>query len=375
MPTPLRTPRINNNDDTVRLSELMVKPGDEVRAGQAVAEIETDKANFTVEAERDCFILSILGTPGEVLEVGSILMWTGDTAGEAVPAEGSAEPASGPSGAASHSRPEPTLKAAILLAQYGIQSVDVPAASGTRVSVADVEAYVSRKGLKPVAANASKPTATALQPVAPGRAQRLSPEQRGMVRTVSWHNEEAVPGYLEITYAPDAWIELAAAYQKTHKMLVNPLLSLMAWWLAKIAAEEPQLNSTIAGDQSYLYDSVNLGFTVQSGSTLYLAVVPDAASLSARQFVDRLGELQRNAMKNSLKPNETTGSTIAFTSMARWKVSRHMPILPPHNSIIVAHSAPSATGAYLGATYDHRVLSGFDVVKTLQKLSTPPENL
>jgi pyruvate dehydrogenase E2 component (dihydrolipoamide acetyltransferase) len=80
-------------------------------------------------------------------------------------------------------------------------------------------------------------------------------------------------------------------------------------------------------------------------------------------------------MKDSLKPQESSGSTIAFTSMARWKVSRHAPILPPHNSLIVAHTAPlSSEAAFLGATYDHRALSGGDVVRTLQKVGTPPED-
>jgi pyruvate dehydrogenase E2 component (dihydrolipoamide acetyltransferase) len=61
--------------------------------------------------------------------------------------------------------------------------------------------------------------------------------------------------------------------------------------------------------------------------------------------------------------------------MARWKVSRHAPILPPHNSLIVAHTAPlSSEAAFLGATYDHRALSGGDVVRTLQKIGTPPED-
>ena len=59
MPTPLYTPRVNNNDDTVRLVKVLVAPGAAVRAGDIVAEVETDKANFTVEAEQDGYVLSI----------------------------------------------------------------------------------------------------------------------------------------------------------------------------------------------------------------------------------------------------------------------------------------------------------------------------
>ena len=90
------------------------------------------------------------------------------------------------------------------------------------------------------------------------------------------------------------------------------------------------------------------------------------------QKIDSLGELQRRAIARRLRPEESGGATVAFSSMARWDVSRHIPILPPYTSLMVAHAAPRHSGmAVLGATYDHRVLSGFDVARLLQKLSQP----
>src|SRR3954470_23437317 len=85
MPTPLHTPRVNNNDDSVRLVKLLVKPGDPVRAGQLVAEVETDKANFTVESDRDGFVLSINSSLNDTIQVGSVLLWLGTSADEAAP--------------------------------------------------------------------------------------------------------------------------------------------------------------------------------------------------------------------------------------------------------------------------------------------------
>ena len=64
MPAPLHVPRINNNDDTVRVVSLLVELGGWVRGGEVVAEIETDKSVAQVEAERDGFVLKILGASG-----------------------------------------------------------------------------------------------------------------------------------------------------------------------------------------------------------------------------------------------------------------------------------------------------------------------
>src|SRR5262249_1300554 len=70
---------------------------------------------------------------------------------------------------------------------------------------------------------------------------------------------------------------------------------------------------------------------------------------------------------------ESSGATVSLSSMARWGVSRHTPILPPQTSLIVAHAASDRSGtAVLGATYDHRLLTGFDVVNVLRALAQPP---
>ena len=84
------------------------------------------------------------------------------------------------------------------------------------------------------------------------------------------------------------------------------------------------------------------------------------------EFVEELGRLQRAAMKHSLKPEQTSDATIGFSSMARWNVTRHIPVLLPRTGLMVAHCAAS-----LGATYDHRLLTGFDVVQVLRALSLP----
>lgn len=133
------------------------------------------------------------------------------------------------------------------------------------------------------------------------------------------------------------------------------------------------------GPAEATYDVVNLGFTVQAGETLYLVVVADADRLDEAAFAARLADLQRRAIARKLEPSELRGATIGFTSMARWGVSRHVPILAPHTAVMVSHavSGPiSASGAsragVLGATYDHRALSGFDTVRLLRAVATPP---
>jgi pyruvate dehydrogenase E2 component (dihydrolipoamide acetyltransferase) len=360
MAFPLHVPRINNNDDTVRLNAFLVEVGGIVRKGQAVANIETDKATFSVEADRDGYVLEWQAEPGSVVEVGTVLGWLGESAAEPVPARFEAprleqEDRRAPA--------DPTLKASMLLSQFDLSPDSVPA-SGARLTAEDVERYVRERGLtaptETVAPRSSHPLGV------PGQRCRLSPEERGMLRAVLWHRDEAVPCYVESQYDPAPFEQHAAEFQKLHKLLFSPLLALHAWRLAQAAVRHPKLNATLVDGERYHYDAVNLGFTVQSRDELFLVVVENAGALEEKGFVDRLTELERAAMKRSLKPSESAGCTVTFTSMARWGVVRHIPVLPPNTALIVAHSAASNGAACLGATYDHRVLSGFEALAALE---------
>jgi len=193
-----------------------------------------------------------------------------------------------------------------------------------------------------------------------------------MLHTVLWHRDRAAAAYLEIEYDPKPWEEHAARYAAEQKLMLSPLLPLMAFRLAVLGRERPMINATIVDNRRYQYQPVNLGFTVQVGATLYLTVVREAQDMDAARFIGALGEVQRHAMTHKLPASEASGATLSFSSMARWNVSRHIPILPPQTSLIVAHAAPKGTGkAVLGASYDHRMLTGFDVAQVLQALSRP----
>ena len=363
-------PRINNNDDEVKLVGLECAPGDKVTKGQVVAQIETDKAVMDVTAHADGYVLGIVGKVDDVITVGKVLVWLGETPGEAIPEDKPATVAATGGGAT------PTARARLLLRQHGLDAADVPA-SGERLSVEDVERFVAQGGGKG-GGKSKQPTAGAArgpsypQPDEAGSRVALRPDEKGMLQTVSWHRDVAAAGYIELEYDAAPWEQYAKDFQTQHKMLLSPLLSLMAWRLAQLAKETPKLNSTIVGDQRHEYSQVNLGFTVQAGETLYLCVQRDCGGMPALEFVNALGDLQRRAAVHKLTASETTGSTIAFSSMARWKVSHHVPILSPNTSVMIAHTVSASGQAVLGASYDHRVLNGFHVVSMLRKLASPP---
>jgi pyruvate/2-oxoglutarate dehydrogenase complex dihydrolipoamide acyltransferase (E2) component len=360
-------PCVNTNDEVVQVVGINVKPGEFVKAGDVIGAVETDKSVVDVVAEQDGYVLSVEYQLEQRARVGSVMFWFGNAPHERVPEAVEAAPQVPKEG--EHS----TAKARVLLKQFGLDPARIHR-SGARLTAADVETLL---------VGAGKQRAAKVPPSAPamldeslsvgGTLHELSSDAAAMLRTVSWQRDRAAAAYLELEYDPKPWEEHAARYAEQQKLMLSPLLPLMAFRLVALGRERPMINATVVDDRRYQYRPVNLGFTVQAGEMLYLTVVRDAQDMDAARFIGALGEVQRHAMAHRLLPNEASGATLSFSSMARWNVSRHIPILPPHTSLIVAHAAPKGAGrAVLGASYDHRLLSGFTVVQVLQALSCPP---
>lgn len=369
MATAIYVPRINNNDDEVKVLSFDVGIGDKILADQIVGQVETDKAVLDVTAPSAGYVIGFVANAEEVVRVGSIMLWLGETKEEAIPV---LEDLSVGQSASRGS--QVTAKARLLLQKNGLQADIIPPIDG-RVTVDAVERYLSLHGAakaepKPVGVMQS----VDVQPDIQGNPVNLTREEKGMAATVTWHRDFAVPGYIEIDYDLAPWAEYAKQFQDAKGLLMPPLLPLMAWRLVEVAQEIPRLNATMAGGKRFEYSPVNLGFTIQAGDALYLAVVRDAQEQDEFGFVNSLGDVLRRAAGHNLRESEASGATIGFSSMERWKVTRHIPILPPHTALMVAHAAGKDGKGVIGASYDHRVLNGGQVVAALKKLALPKKN-
>jgi len=372
MAHPVSAPRVNNNDDTVKIVRFAVGVGDFVRCGELILEVETEKAVVAVEAERDGYVLAVRCGEGDTLGVGDVAVWLGDRPDEAIPELAAAPPAAPVRGQEDAVRDDMTGKARLLLGRHGLAAEAVPR-RGSRLTAADVEAFLAGRAAG-APSGAAEPIAMEDLPAA-AEVAPLKPAERRALATVSWQRDHAAAAYLEIEYDPKPWQDHAAGFASTRRLLLDPTLALMAHRLALLAAAVGA-NGTILENgepRRVRYRQVNLGFTVQAGEVLYLCVVERAETLDPTGFVARLGELQRRAMARRLAPAETRGATVGFTSMARWGVRRHVPVLAPHSALMVAHGDAFDGGsrAVLGVTYDHRLLSGFDAVRLLRLLADP----
>ncbi len=69
MPSALRVPRINTNEDLVQVTRVVSSVGDRISSGEVVAEIESDKSTVEMEADREGYVLQVLCEVGQEVSV------------------------------------------------------------------------------------------------------------------------------------------------------------------------------------------------------------------------------------------------------------------------------------------------------------------
>ena len=94
MATDVLMPRLSDSMEEGTVLKWIVQPGGEVKRGEPLVEIETDKANMTYEADTDGVLIEVLAQEGETLPIGQVIARIGE-AGEKA---GSSEQEAGESG-------------------------------------------------------------------------------------------------------------------------------------------------------------------------------------------------------------------------------------------------------------------------------------
>jgi pyruvate/2-oxoglutarate dehydrogenase complex dihydrolipoamide acyltransferase (E2) component len=342
-------PRFNANDDTAVVVAINVAPGDHVSEGDALLELETTKATSPVESPMSGVVRTVLASIGDEVQIGQELVVLADNEDEEI------QPATVES--AESDGPRLTVKASLRARELGLEDHAFAGSVG-RITVEDVERIANQM-------DGPIPSAPVVEP--------LVRAQLGMARTVRTASTNTVAAYLETIVDMAPINGFATDRQQKQGRLSRPDVEVLAYAFALCLAEMPRLNSSTMDDSIVIYPEVNLAIAVDAPDGLFLPVVQDAASKSLDDFVDNVSQLKREMFSKSRDASHLSGATAGFTSLAAYDVTRHIPILLPGTSVMLAHSAPSRSSdggesTVLGVTYDHQLHSGAEIGRLLRLL-------
>ena len=369
--TNIVVPELGESVVEARVARWLKKEGDRVEVGEPVVELETEKIDLEVNAERGGVITSIKHKEGDDVKIGELLAVVDDSV---------AAPAAKPSG--NGSKATPTARNVAKDHDVNLASIQGSGAAG-RVMKQDVE-----KAVAPAPAPAPAPAqapATRPSPVE-GRAeerQRMSKRRATIARRLveAQHNAAMLTTFNEIDMT--AVMALRERWKESFKEQHGVSLGIASFFVkASIAALRafPMLNAEIQGDDIVLKRYYDIGMAVGAEGGLVVPVLRDADRMSFAELEHTIRNFAKRAADGKLTLDDLTGGTFTITNGGVFGSLMSTPILnPPQVGILGLHKIqerPIALNGevavrsmmYVALSYDHRIVDGREAVQFLVKI-------
>ena len=414
MATNILMPALSPTMTEGNLARWLKQEGERIKAGDVIAEIETDKATMEVEAVDEGILGRILvpaGTQGvKVNDVIAVLVETGEavpaagavpkTTHAAVPAPAAPAPvaaapaAASPAPVASGDRVFASPLARRMAAQAGLDIGKV-AGSGPngRIVKADVDAALSR-GPAPVAAAAPAPLVAAPRPAAPVATVAITAPHtavpnssiRKVIARRLAESKATIPHfYVSTDVEIDALLKIRADLNArspkdgpgAFKLSVNDLVIKAT---AVTLRRFPNVNAMWTEDAILQLHDVDISVAVSIPDGLITPIVKGADIKGLAAISNEMKDLAARAKSGKLKPEEFQGGGFSISNMGMYGVRDFAAIINPPQAGILAVSAGEqrpvvkngalaiATVMTLTLSVDHRVIDGALAAEFLQAL-------
>lgn len=399
----IKVPSPGESITEVEIENWLVESGAFVEMDDELAEISSDKATLTVNAENSG-VIEILAADGETVAVGQVIAKidteaAGDSKSAAPEQKTAAAPVvesastSAPESKDSYAQGVPSVSAKKMMEEKGI-SADQVAGTGRdgRVTKSDVvKASQQPAQKKPEEKAAPKPENRPLPglPVMgnghdrePRREKMSSLRRKIAQRLVSVKNETAMLTTFNEVDMHEI-MALRTKYKEKFKETHGVGLGFMSFFTKACTMalmEFPGVNAQIDGNDIVYHDYTDIGIAVSSDRGLVVPVIRDAQFMSLDQIEQSVLHYALKARDGKITIEDMNGGTFTITNGGIFGSMLSTPIInPPQSAILGMHNIvqrPVAINGevkirpimYLALSYDHRIVDGKEAVSFLVRV-------
>lgn len=390
----MKVPSPGESITEVVIARWLKKDGDYVEKDEEVAEVDSDKATLTINAEESGAI-KLLAAEGDTVKVGQVVCSI-DTSvkGESKPkaetaapkveakAESKKEVVKETAKADSYASGTPSPAAKKLMDENKVPANKV-AATGKdgRITKGDV--------LNALAAGFDASSAAAWGGSRDTERTKMSALRKKLAqRLVSVKNETAMlTTFNEVDMS--AIYAMRAKYKDKFKEVHGTNLGFMSFFTKAVTEalnHYPAVNAMIDGDEIVYHKYADIGIAVSAPKGLVVPVVRNAEQMSLAQIETEIKNLAIKARDNKITLEDMSGGTFTITNGGVFGSMMSTPIInPPQSAILGMHNVverPVAVNGqvvirpmmYVALSYDHRIIDGRESVGFLVKVKEMLEN-
>ncbi|AUC82183.1 dihydrolipoamide acetyltransferase family protein [Lacinutrix sp. Bg11-31] len=413
----LKLPKMGESVAEATITSWLKEVGDTIEQDEAILEIATDKVDSEVPSEVDGVLVEILFNVDDVVQVGQIIAVietegegnasaeaqktqevveektapaVADVAQTVVAAQETAAPISS-NGERFYSPLVKNMAKAEGIAQAELDTIP-GSGKDSRVTKADMQAYLKTRGSQPVQAIAAPVTQAAKAPVKTVAKKTAAPvmaaegdeiiEMTRMGKIIAHHMVESVQTSAHVQSFIEADVTNIWNWRKKMKdvfmkregenLTFTPIFMEA---IAKALRDFPMMNISLQGDTIVKKKNINLGMAAALGNgNLIVPVIKNADQLNLVGMTKAVNDLAGRARDNKLKPDDIQGGTYTVTNVGTFGSIMGTPIINQPQVGILALGAIRKVPAvietpdgdfigiryrmFLSHSYDHRVVNG-----------------
>ncbi len=362
----VRMPRLGQDMEEGVIVEWLKSVGDEVREGEVLAVIETDKAEVAFEAPTGGFLVAVLMDPGGRAATGEPIAWIAD------------DPAGQPPSAPSRTVPHPS--------DHGR-----PAASAVREGAPrPVARRTRRKPVSPLARRRAAELGVDLAEVeGTGPGGRVTADDVGRAHEQARSPVEGDRKLSRMRRAIAAQMSKSAAvpqFQLMREVVLERLehsgkgpkagyTDILLWATAQALEQTPAVNSSWIDEDPpsvRVHSQVNLGLAVAVDEGLIVPVIRNAAALSLAEMASERRRIEAAVRRGRLRGDQLQGGTFTVSNLGGAGVDEFVALVNPPEAGILAVGAvkprpivvdgrlTAAPTVRLTLSGDHRVFDGME---------------
>jgi 2-oxoglutarate dehydrogenase E2 component (dihydrolipoamide succinyltransferase) len=390
MPLEIKVPTVGESISEVTLVKWLKGDGDWVERDEVIAELESEKATFEINAEQ-AGALKQIAKEGDTLSIGDVVCSIDTEAARpetAAPAAAAEKVEKKETTPVKEEKPLPsktaevkaTPVAAAIIADKKVDSKQItPSGSNGRIVKQDVMEALSHPGRK-----AGTPSFSRQE-----RPEKMSNLRKTISRRlVEAKNTTAMlTTFNEVDMGPVMEIRKKSKDKFKEKHGVN--LGFMSFFTKACCfalQEFPSVNAYLDGENILYHDYCDISIAVSAPKGLVVPVIRNAESLSMAEVEAAVVDLATKAKNNKLTIEEMSGGTFTITNGGIFGSMMSTPIINiPQSAILGMHNIverPMAVNGqvvikpmmYVALSYDHRIIDGRESVGFLVRVKQLLEN-
>lgn len=387
----IKVPTIGESISEVTLLKWTKKDGEWVERDEVIAELESEKATFEVNAEK-AGILKPLAKEGDTLTIGDVLAQIDETAAkpEGAPAKETAPVATAAPKPVANEAPvtavpndiKATPVASAIIADKKVDAASIKASgTGGKIMKQDVLEALNNPGKKAFAGNELFTRVVRQEKMSSLRRtiSRRLVEAKNTTAMLTTFNE------VDMTRIMDVRKQYKDKFKEQHGVNLG-FMSFFAKACAIALGEWPSVNAYIDGDNIVYHDYADISIAVSTPRGLTVPVMRNVESLGMADIEKKVVELAGKARDSKLTAEDLQGGTFTITNGGVFGSLMSTPIINiPQSAILGMHKIqerPMAVNGqvvirpmmYLALSYDHRIIDGRESVSFLVRVKELLEN-